>query len=287
MKNYQELLKNVLINGEIESQRALVNNQQVNTKVLYNQRLDYDLGKNGLFPLVTCKKTSFRIVVEELKWFLRGIDNVQSLKEQKVNIWNEWASETGHLGTSYPSTWRDFDGTWHEKGCDQIRQLEKIMILVRKNGLDDPVVRQWKRRLLLSSWNPNITDNRGPVGCHTFAQWHLSSGVRPEGLADPRLHCTMYMRSVDLFLGLPYNIGVYALLTNIFARIAGLKPGLLTIIMGNAHLYSNSWVETGEIVRCPTFPPPILDLKVGSVDDWEAELLGYQSGPACRVEIAV
>ena len=281
MRAYKDLLEDVLLNGEVESQRALVKGEEVTTKVLYGQDISFDLS-NQRFPMVTTKRTSFKIVKEELKWFLRGENNVKSLQEKGVRIWGEWADRDGNLGGSYPGCWRDFGGT------DQIRQLENLFRLQRKMGPSDDVIRKWKRRMILSSWNPNITDNRGPVGCHTFAQWHITM--------KGEIHCNMYMRSVDLFLGLPYNIACYALLTNLFAKIGGLTAGRLMITMGNAHIYSNHEESVRTLLERKIHAPPVLQVSFDEEhrDDWsildgkwDAELLGYQCGDPIKGEIAV
>ncbi len=279
MRSYLNLVEAILRNGEVESQRALVAGEQVTTKVLYNQQLQFDLDQHGRFPLVTTKKTSFKIVKEELKWFLRGSDNVNSLREKGVRIWDEWADENGNLGGSYPSTWRDFGGSCERKGCDQIHLLESLMKLHAVTGPDDKTIRQYKRRMILTSWDPNIKDNRGPVGCHTLSQYMITQGGK--------LHCTLHARSIDVFLGLPYNIASYALLTMLLAKIGNLRPGILCVNIANAHLYSNHLSGCEELITRQPFAPPWIDLAVTSLNDWSAELLTYDSHPRIVGDIAV
>lgn len=285
MKNYQQLLEQVMRYGEKESQRAVVKGESVTTRVLYSQRLEFDLSVG--FPMVTCKKTSMKIVREELKWFLRGENNVKSLQEVGVGIWDEWADGDGELGGSYPGCWRRFGAQVLKTGEDQVAGLEKIMRLVAKEGLDDPIIRRNKRRMILTGWDPNIKDNRGPVGCHTLAQFHIS----PKG----ELHCDMYMRSVDLFLGLPINIASYGLLTTLLAMIGGLTPRRLVLTLGNAHVYANHEEQVWQLLDRKVFTPPTLQVSFeGRRDDWsileggwDACLKGYVSGESLSGDIAV
>ena len=286
MRQYQRLIEEILDDGEIESQRAMVKGEQLNTKVLYNKSLEFDL-RNKLFPMVTTKSTSFKIVKEELKWFIRGHNNVKTLNEKGITIWNEWADSNGDLGGSYPGCWRNFGGLG---GTDQIRQLENLMRLHHKQGPSDETIRKWKRRMILTSWDPNIKDNKGPVGCHTLAQFSITM--------DGRLHCSMIMRSVDCFLGLPYNIASYALLTNLLAKIGGLHAHKLHIFMINCHLYSNHLDGCRELIRRSPYAPPVLDCHFTAPDDhrdnwsllegnWWANLLGHQHHDSIKGDIAV
>lgn len=291
MRQYQNLLEKILRYGETESQRALVKGEMINTKVLYSERVEIPLRE---FPMVTCKKTSFKIVREELKWFLRGENNVKTLREKGVTIWDEWADINGDLGGSYPGTWRPFGGIHDsggsgivEGGVDQLARIERIMKVHAKNGPDDSYVRKQKRRIVLISYDPTIEDNKGPVGCHSLAQWHIS----PRG----KIHCDLFMRSVDVFLGLPYNIASYGLLTGLLGEVGDLTVGNLVITMGNCHIYNNHDDAAWTAVRRPRHQLPELVMTFeGNPDDWsildggwDAKLEGYTSGESLKGDIAV
>jgi thymidylate synthase len=289
MIQYKKIVHDILTRGVLEDQRALVNGEKVQTKAVYCQRIDINLQLG--FPLLTLKRTPLRLIKEELKWFIRGEDNVTSLKSKDVNIWNEWADDAGNLGPSYPSSWRRFGGSVGHQGhtCglagkDQIAELEGYFRDWKESsGASDRCIRD-KRRVLLTSWNPNIRGNKGPVGCHTLAQWFP---VKQEG--GDKLHCHMYMRSVDVFLGLPFNIACYALLTELLARIGGLTAEGLTITMGNCHIYENHLPQCRELVhRVPKGLPRLL-LDVDSLTDgkWDASVEGYYPHDALKGEIAV
>lgn len=274
MEQYKNLLQELLLYGEVESQRAkLADGSELYTTVLYSQNIHFDL-QDG-FPLVSVKRTPFKFIREELKWFIRGENNVKSLQEKGVHIWDEWADKDGNLGGSYPGAWRNFG---HHcpgdlPGFDQIGHLERLFRLHAKEGPNDPTIRRFKRNMLLVGFDPAVTDNRGPKGCHTLAQWHITM--------KGELHCDMYMRSVDCFLGLPFNIACYALLTELFARIGGLTTGKLVITMGNCHFYNNHVEGIKEILRREPKPMGTLRVVFGgkeddrSVADWEAKVDGY------------
>ena len=220
MKQYLELLQDILDNGVDKDDRT-------NTGVLsvFGRQLRFDLNEG--FPLLTTKKVHMKSIIHELLWFLKGSININYLNENKVSIWDEWADEKGDLGPSYGKQWRKWEGYEHINGkyyMYHIDQIEKLIKGLKTNPNS--------RRHIVSAWNVADLDKMKLPPCHILFQFYVN-------VEKGELSCQMYQRSVDCFLGLPFNIGSYALLTYIMADICGLKPGDLVMILGDTHIYSN------------------------------------------------
>jgi thymidylate synthase len=219
--------------------------------------------------LVTTKKTFFRGIVHELIWLLSGNTNIKYLQDNNVHIWDEWADENGDLGPVYGHQWRNFNS----QGYDQIRD---IIERIKKNPQD--------RRIIVSAWNPAQIEQMALPPCHCFFQFD----VTPDG----KLNCMLYQRSCDMFLGVPFNIASYSLLTMMIAQVCGLKPGEFVHTLGNAHIYSNHFEQVKlQLTREPLPLPQVrINPDVKNIDDFkfeDFELVDYQSHPAIKGEVAV
>ena len=262
MKQYLEILRDVLENGQDADNRTGVYARKV-----FGRQMRFDLSKG--FPLVTTKKTFFKGIVHELIWLLSGNTNIKYLLDNNVHIWDEWADENGDLGPVYGHQWRNFNS----QGYDQIKDIiERI-----KNNPQD-------RRIIVSAWNPAQIGQMALPPCHCFFQFD----VTPDG----RLNCMLYQRSCDLFLGVPFNIASYSLLTMMIAQVCGLKPGEFVHTLGNAHIYSNHFEQVKlQLTREPLALPTVkINPDVKNIDDFkfeDIELIGYQSHPAIKGEVAV
>ncbi len=262
MKQYLEILRDVLENGQDADNRTGVYARKV-----FGRQMRFDLSKG--FPLVTTKKTFFKGIVHELIWLLSGNTNIKYLLDNNVHIWDEWADENGDLGPVYGHQWRNFNS----QGYDQIKDIiERI-----KNNPQD-------RRIIVSAWNPAQIEQMALPPCHCFFQFD----VTPDG----RLNCMLYQRSCDLFLGVPFNIASYSLLTMMIAQVCGLKPGEFVHTLGNAHIYSNHFEQVKlQLTREPLALPTVkINPDVKNIDDFkfeDIELVGYQSHPAIKGEVAV
>lgn len=259
MKQYQELLTEILSYGEARTDRT-----GVGTVGIFGGKMRFNLHR---FPLVTTKKVHFRSVVEELLWFLRGETNVKTLK---ARIWDEWADENGDLGPIYGKNWRDWDG---------IDQISELISNLKSNPLS--------RRHVISAWNvPRLKEMALPP-CHLLAQFHVSASH------TQRLSCQMYQRSADMFLGVPFNIASYALLTHILAYLTGYEVGELIWVGGDCHIYANHFDQVREQLTRKPLPLPVMRLKPDGdrgIDNWKFEdfqLLEYNSWPAIKGDVAV
>lgn len=260
MNQYLQLLENIRTAGNRRGDRT-----GTGTISLFGPQMIFDLRKG--FPIVTTKKVFWRGVVEELLWMLRGSTNVKELQAKNVHIWDEWADESGELGPVYGAQWRNFGGV------DQIHNLiERI-----KAKPED-------RRLIVSAWNPAEVDKMKLPPCHAFFQCYVEAG---------RLSLKMYQRSADMFLGVPFNIASYALLTHILAHLTGLKPGTFIHTFGDAHIYLNHLDQVDvQLIRDPR-PLPTLQIAhrgQKSVEDFIFEdftLVGYDPHPAIKAEVSV
>ena len=239
------------------------------TLSVFGYQMRFDISET--FPAVTTKKLHFKSIIHELLWFLKGATNVKYLRDHGVTIWDEWADERGELGPVYGSQWR----SWHTADGRTIDQISRVIEEIKKNPDS--------RRLLVSAWNVGEIDKMALAPCHTFFQFYVAEG---------RLSCQMYQRSADIFLGVPFNIASYALLTMMMAQVTGLRPGEFVHVLGDAHLYVNHMqqVET-QLARSP-LPLPVMKLNpvVKSIFDFryeDFELAGYQSHPAISAPIAV
>jgi thymidylate synthase len=264
VKPYLELLRKVRERGVRKSDRT-----GTGTLSLFGEQLRFDLAAG--FPLVSTKKIHLRSVVYELLWFLRGETNVVFLREHGVTIWDEWADERGELGPVYGKQWR----RW---GCADGREIDQISGVVRQLRADPD-----SRRMLVSAWNVGELDRMALAPCHVLFQFHVAGG---------RLSCQLYQRSADVFLGLPFNIASYALLTCMMAQQCDLQPGEFIWSGGDCHLYLNHLEQAElQLARTP-FPPPELRLRrrPASIFDYrfeDFEFLNYQFHPAIRAPIAV
>ncbi|MDH4093232.1 MAG: thymidylate synthase [Betaproteobacteria bacterium] len=263
-RQYLDLLTEVLAHGAHKSDRT-----GTGTRSVFGRQLRFGLGAS--FPLLTTKKLHLKSIVYELLWFLRGDTNVRWLQEHGVSIWDEWADANGELGPVYGYQWRHWR-TPDGREIDQIRQV-----------LDSLRTRPDSRRHLVSAWNPADVDRMALPPCHALFQFYVAEG---------RLSCQMYQRSADLFLGVPFNIASYALLTLMVAQVSGLQPGEFVLTLGDAHLYLNHLEQAREQVgRAPrAFPrmrldPAVRDLFAFRYEDFTLD--GYDPHPHIRAPIAV
>ncbi len=264
MRTYLDLLRHVLDTGTDRSDRT-----GTGTRSVFGYQMRFDLGEG--FPLLTTKKLHLRSIIHELLWFLKGDTNIAYLKENGVTIWDEWADANGDLGPVYGYQWRSWpvpDG----RHIDQIANLLKML-----HGNPD------SRRLIVSAWNPAQVDEMALPPCHCLFQFYVAEG---------RLSCQLYQRSADIFLGVPFNIASYALLTMMVAHVTGLEPGHFVHTLGDAHIYSNHFEQARlQLSRTPkTLPvmrlnPEVRDLFAFRFEDFE--LQGYEADPAIKAPVAV
>jgi thymidylate synthase len=264
MKNYQELLKHVLENGTRRDDRT-----GTGTLSVFGYQMRFNL-EDG-FPLLTTKKVHLKSIIHELIWFLKGETNIQYLKDHGVSIWDEWADANGNLGPVYGSQWR----AWKAEDGRSIDQITKVIEQIKTNPSS--------RRLIVSAWNVGEIDQMKLPPCHAFFQFYVANG---------RLSCQLYQRSADIFLGVPFNIASYALLTLMIAQVTGLKPGDFVHTLGDTHLYLNH-VEQAQLqlTREPkALPKMTLNPQVKSIFDFKFEdftLSEYDPHPAIKAPIAV
>ncbi len=264
MKQYLDLLQHILDNGTVKTDRT-----GVGTKSVFGYQMRFDLSKG--FPLLTTKKVHLKSIIYELLWFISGDTNVRYLQEHGVSIWNEWADENGDLGPVYGHQWRSFP----KPGGGQVDQLSEVIDLI-KNHPDS-------RRMLVCAWNPAEIDQMALPPCHCLFQFYV---------ADGRLSCQLYQRSADTFLGVPFNIASYALLTLMLAQVCGLQPGEFIHTTGDTHIYLNHLEQVKEqLSRTPrTLPTMRLNPDVKSLFDFKYEdftLEGYDPYPAIKAPVAV
>jgi thymidylate synthase len=236
---------------------------------IFGYQMRFDL-RHG-FPLVTTKLVHYRSIIHELIWFLRGDTNIAYLREHGVGIWDEWADEHGELGPVYGAQWRSWPTP--EGGC--VDQIARVVDEIRREPSS--------RRLVVSAWNPADVDRMALPPCHALFQFHVSEG---------RLSCQLYQRSADVFLGVPFNIGSYALLTHMVAHVTGLEPGEFVHTLGDAHLYLNHLEQADRQLRRKPFPLPRVELnpEVKSIFDFTYEdvrITGYQHHKGILAPIAV
>tara|TARA_X000001036_G_scaffold131463_3_gene124365 strand:+ start:670 stop:1464 length:795 start_codon:yes stop_codon:yes gene_type:complete len=264
MKQYLELLEHVLNHGVVKEDRT-----GTGTRSVFGWQMRFDLNEG--FPLVTTKKIHTRSIFHELLWFLRGETNIAYLKENGVSIWDEWADENGELGPVYGSQWRSWK-TADGRTVDQITNLIDGI----KNNPDS-------RRHIVSAWNVGEVDQMALPPCHTMFQLYV---------ADNKLSCQLYQRSADIFLGVPFNIASYALLTMMIAQTTGLELGDFVHTFGDAHLYSNHIEQTNEQLKRDVRPLPKVTLNpaITSVFDFtydDITLTGYEPHPHIKAPVAV
>lgn len=264
MKTYLDLLRHVLEHGTRKADRT-----GTGTLSVFGYQMRFDLAER--FPLLTTKKVHTKSVIHELLWFLQGSTNVAYLRANGVTIWDEWADEHGELGPVYGAQWR----SWPAPDGRQIDQISEVVKQIRTNPDS--------RRLMVTAWNPADIPRMALAPCHALFQFYVAGG---------RLSCQLYQRSADIFLGVPFNIASYALLTLMVAQVAGLKPGEFVHTLGDAHLYLNHVDQARlQLTRAPK-PLPVMRLnpEVKDLFDFRYEdfaLEGYDPEPAIRAPIAV
>lgn len=264
MKQYLDLMRHVREHGTFKSDRT-----GTGTYSVFGHQMRFDLAAG--FPLVTTKKCHLKSIVHELLWFLKGSTNIAYLKEHGVSIWDEWADENGDLGPVYGYQWR----SWPAPDGRHIDQIANLMAMLKKNPDS--------RRLIVSAWNPALIDEMALPPCHALFQFYV---------ADGKLSCQLYQRSADIFLGVPFNIASYALLTLMVAQVAGLQPGEFIWTGGDCHLYANHLEQadlqlTREPLPLPTMKlnPEVKDLFDFRFEDFE--LVGYEAHPHIKAPVAV
>lgn len=277
MEQYLGLVRRALNEGVLKQQRArLKDGSQPRIYSVFGHHMRFDLRAG--FPLVTTKLTPFKLVREELLWFLRGSTNVNPLKEAGVNFWDAWADpETGDLGPIYGKQWR----RWQTADGREIDQIAEVVNNIREL-VQDPNA-SCGRRLVVSAWNPGEKPVKAPAACHTLFQFDVTNG---------RLSTHLYQRSGDIFLGVPFNIACYSLLTHMIAQITGLEVGEFVHTLGDAHLYENHVDGARTMLeRAPlTLSRLVLDPSPTSIDGFRSEharLENYKSHPAIPAEVAV
>ncbi|MCG6658644.1 thymidylate synthase [Halomonas campisalis] len=261
---YLELMRQVLDHGVERDDRT-----GVGTRSLFGHQMRFDLGRG--FPLLTTKKLHTRSIIHELLWFLRGDTNIAYLKENGVRIWDEWADDNGDLGPVYGYQWR----SWPDPRGGRVDQIARLLEQIRDNPRS--------RRLIVSAWNPALVDEMALPPCHCLFQFYVAEG---------RLSCQLYQRSADIFLGVPFNIASYALLTQMIARVSGLAPGDFVHTLGDAHLYLNHLEQAEEqLSRTPREAPRlVLDPEVRDLFAFRFEHIvieGYDPHPHIKAEVAV
>ena len=264
MKPYLDLMRHVLEHGTRKDDRT-----GTGTLSVFGWQMRYTLAAG--FPLVTTKKCHLRSIIHELLWFLQGDTNIRYLKENGVSIWDEWADEHGNLGPVYGHQWRN----WPTPDGGTIDQISEAVKTLRTNPDS--------RRIIVSAWNVAALDKMALAPCHAFFQFYV---------ADGKLSCQLYQRSADIFLGVPFNIASYALLTLMMAQVTGLKPGDFVHTLGDAHLYLNHLDQTREqLSREPrplptmTLNPDVKDIFAFRFEDFT--LTGYDPHPAIKAPVAV
>lgn len=264
MRKYLDLLQDVLDNGAVKEDRT-----GTGTISVFGRQLRFDLSQG--FPLVTTKRIHLKSVVHELLWFLRGDTNIRYLKDNGVSIWDEWADENGDLGPVYGSQWR----AWETADGRKIDQIQQVVDSIKRNPDS--------RRHLVSAWNVSVIDEMKLPPCHFVFQFYVANG---------KLSCMLTMRSVDTFLGLPFNIASYALLTHMMAQQCGLEAGEFIFSGGDVHIYSNHLEQVRLQLSREPLPLPQLQIKrkPDSIFDYTFEdfdFVGYEHHPAIKAPVAV
>ena len=264
MQQYLDLLARVLDSGVDRDDRT-----GTGTRGVFGHQMRFDLAAG--FPLLTTKKLHIRSIIHELLWFVSGDTNIRYLQDNGVSIWDEWADDNGDLGPVYGKQWRH----WQTPDGREIDQLAELISMIKSNPES--------RRLMLTAWNPADVPHMALPPCHCLFQFHVAKG---------RLSCQLYQRSADIFLGVPFNIASYALLTHMIARICGLKPGEFVHVLGDAHLYSNHFDQAREqLSRTPgALPQLVIHRTPDSIDGFhfdDFEITGYDAQPHIAAPIAV
>ncbi|MBI0047513.1 thymidylate synthase [Bifidobacterium sp. W8113] len=265
---YEDLVRTILREGTLKSDRT-----GTGTISLFGRQMRFDLSRS--FPLITTKKVYFRGIAYELLWFLKGSQNVRWLQENRVHIWDEWADpETGNLGPVYGVQWRSWPAPTPEDPHHTIDQIAKVLDLIRTHPDS--------RRMIVTAWNPAQIDSMALPPCHALFQFYV---------ADGRLSCQLYQRSCDMFLGVPFNIASYALLTLMMAQQADLEPGEFVWTGGDCHIYDNHVEQVLEQLSRKPYPYPTMRIrKADSIFSYQYEdfeVVDYQCHPAIKAPVAV
>jgi len=273
MKQYLDLLQHVYENGVEKTDRT-----GTGTRSVFGYQMRFNL--NDGFPLVTTKKLHLRSIIHELIWFLQGDTNIKYLKENGVSIWDEWADEHGNLGPVYGSQWR----SWPTPDGRHIDQITQVMEQLKKSPDS--------RRIIVSAWNVAEIENMALPPCHAFFQFYVAPAQPEKGIMKPQLSCQLYQRSADIFLGVPFNIASYALLTMMVAQVCDMEAGDFIHTLGDAHIYSNHFEQTE--LQLSREPKPLPSMKINPTvkdifefkfEDFELE--NYEFHPHIKAPVAV
>ena len=264
MKQYLDLMRHVRDNGTKKEDRT-----GTGTVSVFGHQMRFDLSEG--FPLVTTKKCHLKSIIHELIWFLSGDTNIKYLQDNGVRIWNEWADEDGNLGPVYGYQWR----SWPSANGGYVDQIAQIIDQI-KNNPDS-------RRIIVSAWNVGEIENMALPPCHMMFQFYVANG---------KLSCQLYQRSADIFLGVPFNIASYALLTMMVAQVCELQPGDFVHTLGDAHLYNNHLEQTEQQLSRQPYPLPTMKINpdVKSIFDFnidDFELINYEAHPHIKGQVAV
>jgi thymidylate synthase len=264
MRQYLDLLRHALENGVDRGDRT-----GTGTRGVFGYQMRFDLSEG--FPVTTTKKLHLKSIIHELLWFLKGATNIAYLKENGVSIWDEWADANGDLGPVYGSQWR----SWPKGNGETIDQIANVVAQIK--------AKPESRRHIVSAWNPAQVDEMALPPCHCLFQFYVANG---------KLSCQLYQRSADIFLGVPFNIASYALLTMMVAQVTGLKSGEFVHTLGDAHLYSNHFDQARlQLTRTPK-PLPVMHINPAVADIFgfkfeDFRLDGYEADPSIKAPIAV
>ena len=264
MKAYLDLMRHILEHGDEKGDRT-----GTGTKSVFGYQRRFDLSDG--FPMVTTKKLHLPSIVHELLWFIKGDTNVKYLQDNGVRIWNEWADENGDLGPVYGKQWRKWEG----KDGQIIDQLQQAIEAIKTNPNS--------RRIIVSAWNVGELEEMALMPCHAFFQFHVAQG---------KLNCQLYQRSADVFLGVPFNIASYALLTHMMAQVCGLEAGTFVHTLGDAHLYNNHLEQSALQITREPMPLPRLKLNetITSIDEFtyeDIEIVDYHHHPHIKAPISI
>ncbi len=273
MQQYQQLLQHILTNGSEKTDRT-----GTGTISCFGYQMRFNLQQG--FPLVTTKKVHLKSIIHELLWFLKGSTNIAYLKENGVSIWDEWADENGELGPVYGKQWR----SWQGAGGEVIDQITDVVAQIKKNPDS--------RRLIVSAWNVAELPAMALMPCHTLFQFYVAPSNTPGGEGKQALSCQLYQRSADVFLGVPFNIASYALLTMMVAQVCDLEPGDFVHTFGDVHIYNNHLEQVKLQLSRQPFPLPTMTLNPGvkNIFDFRYEdftLENYHCHPAIKAPVAV
>lgn len=264
MKQYLDLLRHVMETGTDRGDRT-----GTGTRSVFGYQMRFDLAEG--FPVLTTKKLHLRSIIHELLWFLKGDTNIAYLKENGVSIWDEWADENGNLGPVYGYQWR----SWPAPDGGSVDQIANLIDAIKRNPNS--------RRHIVSAWNPAQVDEMALPPCHCLFQFYVSGD---------RLSCQLYQRSADIFLGVPFNIASYALLTMMVAQVTGYKPGEFIHTLGDAHIYSNHFEQAEIQMQREPKPLPRMDINPDVTDIFgfgfeDFNLVGYEAHPHIKAKVAV